>query len=581
MNQINNKKLTQSTLLLTVLFSFMGCGNKDDSSSLVTQKMPQLSPAIGLTLNGTCSSLIDFQYDKTVISTATLQEAGELSVANQPIAAHCLVTGYMHPRTSPIDGQHYQIGFEMRLPLDWNGRFLYQGNGGTDGNIAQAVGSVGSGGPLTNALYQGFAVISSDAGHSAQQNPTFGMDPQARIDYGYGAITKLTPMAKNLIKLAYGKTPDRSYAGGTSNGGRHAMIAATRLANEYDGILASTPGFHLPRAAVAQLYTAQQLRTIATDENDLSTAFTFSERQTVANSILERCDHLDGIVDGMVQDIEACRSAFKLNQHVPICQNERTGTCLTPAQIQAISNIFTGPINSKGEALYATQPYDPGLIGSNWASWKFESSVGTARDPVAVGIIFQIPPDLNVVKSSKQFAFNFNFDTDYPKLSAINETYQESAMSFMLPPNELNLDQLLLRGGKMLIVQGTADGVFSVDDTQHWYDQLIKSYEKNAIAKAPEFVKFFRIPGMNHSSGGIATDQFDALTTLVRWVEYGEKPEYIIASARGPGNLSGKINTELPSDWSADRTRPLCAYPLIARYKGRGDSEKAENFSCS
>ncbi|MEK5768638.1 tannase/feruloyl esterase family alpha/beta hydrolase, partial [Acinetobacter schindleri] len=90
-----------------------------------------------------------------------------------------------------------------------------QGNGGTDGNLVPATGQVGSGGPLTNALHDGFAVISSDAGHNASQNPMFGLDPQARIDYGYGAITKLTPMAKNLIKAAYGKLPDRSYAGGT------------------------------------------------------------------------------------------------------------------------------------------------------------------------------------------------------------------------------------------------------------------------------------------------------------------------------------------------------------------------------
>ena len=198
----------------------------------------------------------------------------------------------------------------------------------------------------------------------------------------------------------------------------------------------------------------------------------------MANSILARCYHLDGIVYGMVQDIEACRYAFNIHKHVPVCQKERNGNCLSTAQIQAISNIFTGPVNSKGEALYATQPYDPGLLGSNWASWKFESSVGTARDPVAVGIIFKVPPDLTVVQNSRQFAFNFNFDTDYPKLSAINDTYQESAMSFMLPPNELNLDPLLYRGGKMLIVQGAADGVFSVDDTQNWYDQLMQGYAR-------------------------------------------------------------------------------------------------------
>ncbi|EML9014614.1 tannase/feruloyl esterase family alpha/beta hydrolase, partial [Acinetobacter baumannii] len=102
----------------------------------------------------------------------------------------------------------------------------------------------------------------------------------------------------------------------------------------------------------------------------------------------------------------------------------------------------------------------------------------------------------------------------------------------------------------------------------------------DAKGTAPEFARFFRVPGMNHTRDGIATDQFDALTALVNWVEYGQAPDKIIATARGAGNPSGQVNTELPQDWAPDRTRPLCPYPLIARYNGQGDSEKAENFSC-
>nr|WP_279052122.1 tannase/feruloyl esterase family alpha/beta hydrolase [Acinetobacter tandoii] len=567
--------------VLTLCIGLSACSDNDSSNTpQATVSIPQVTPAVGTNLKGACTDLNGFHYANTSITSATLQEAGSLKVAGQYIAAHCLITGYMYPRVSPVDGQTYQIGFEMRLPLDWNGRFLYQGNGGTDGNIATATGQVGSGGPLTNALHDGFAVISSDAGHNAAQNPLFGLDPQARIDYGYGAITKLTPMAKNLIQAAYGKLPDRSYAGGTSNGGRHAMMAATRLADQYDGILASTPGFHLPRAAAAQLYTAQQLRRVATDENDLRTALTLSERKVLAQAILNQCDGLDGITDGLVQDVEACRTAFDIHRDVPVCSSTRDGSCLSTDQIDVLANIYQGPVNATGEALYATQPFDPGLIGSNWASWKFDSSVGTARDPVAVGIIFQVPPNPDVMLNSRQFAFNFNFDVDYAKLSATNETYPESAMSFMIPPDELNLDKLLARGGKMIVVQGTADGVFSVDDTQNWYDKLLQKYPNNASGNAPSFVRFFRVPGMNHSRGGISTDQFDALTALVNWVEYGQAPDRIIAGARGEGNASGQVNTELPTDWSATRTRPLCPYPLIARYNGQGDSEQAENFSC-
>lgn len=580
-NRTDLSQKSKKILALSCLMTLVAC-NDDNTETVQNQPIaiPQLSPAVGAKMAIDCQNLTRYQYNKTVITDAEVQATGVLKVGNNPIPEHCLIKGYMEQRVSPIDRQTYQIGFEMRLPIQWNGRFLYQGNGGTDGNIVNAVGNIGSGGPISNALYTGFAVISSDAGHNATQNPLFGLDPEARINYGYAAMGKLTPMAKDLIKFTYGKYPDRSYAGGSSNGGRHAMVAATRFADQFDGIVANAPGFHLPRAAAAQLYTAQQLRRVATDENDLSTALTLAERQVLADSILAKCDALDGIDDGMVQDIDACRTAFNIFKDVPTCQtNQRNGQCLTELQLDVIDKIYTGPINAKGEHLYATQPYDPGLIGNNWASWKFSSSVGSQRDPVAVGIIFQVPPNPLVMDDSRKFAFNYNFDTDFAKLFNTDQTYTESAMSFMLPPNELNLDTILNKGGKMIIVQGASDGVFSVDDTQNWYDKITSTYSEKSI-QASDFVRFFRIPGMNHTSAGIATDQFDALTALVRWVEYGEKPDQIIATARGLGNSSGIINTEIPQNWSSDRTRPLCFYPLVARYNGQGNSEKAENFSC-
>ena len=124
------------------------------------------------------------------------------------VPAHCLVKGLMHDRKG-VDGKDYVIGFEMRLLTQWSGRFYHQVNCGLDGSVQPALVALG-GGPLTGALDQGFAVISSDAGHHGGQNPTFGADPEARQNYGYGAVAKLTPMAKGLIAAAYGKTPDRS-----------------------------------------------------------------------------------------------------------------------------------------------------------------------------------------------------------------------------------------------------------------------------------------------------------------------------------------------------------------------------------
>ena len=570
-----------SGLCVAVVIAACGGGGNDASAGSGgggSTALPQLSPAVGTTMTSTCASLTGFTHANTVITASTDVAAGTLTVGGNPIAAHCLVTGRMHDRVSAVDAQAYAIGFQMRMPIAWNGRYYYQGNGGTDGSVASATGVAGSGGPLSNALHKGFAVISSDAGHNGSQNPLFGMDPIARVDYGYGAVAKLTPMAKALIATAYGKGPDRSYIGGSSNGGRHAMVAAARFADQYDGVLANSPGFDLPLAAAAQLYSAQQFRRVATDETNLETAFTVPERTLVAQAILSRCDALDGVADGMVQDIEACRTAFDLNTHVPTCTGARDNTCLTEDQKDAIGKMYRGPVNSAGTALYTTQPFDPGLVTAGWASWKFSSSVGNARDPVAVGIIFQVPPDPTIAASttnSRNFAFNYNFDTDFPKLFATDSTYTENAMSFMTPPNPTRLNTLRDRGAKLIVVQGASDGVFSIDSTKNWYDGL--NAENGGRANA--FARFYRVPGMNHSSGGPATEQYDALASLVDWVERGVAPDRIIATARGAGNAGG-ANAAVPGDWAVDRTRPLCPYPQVARYNGTGTSERAENFTC-
>ena len=211
------------------------CGGSDDSSGA----LPQLTPATGATLSNCAALASSFTFSNTTIASAETVAAGTLTWAGAPVAAHCLVKGEMYRRTSTMGGNSYAIMFEMRLPQDWNGRFFYQANGGADGVVQTALG--GGGSNPTPALTQGFAVISSDAGHQGQNNLAFGVDYQARLDYGYQAAAKLTPMAKALIKAAYGKNPDRSYFGGCSNGGRHTFVTMTRMPEEYDGYLAGAP----------------------------------------------------------------------------------------------------------------------------------------------------------------------------------------------------------------------------------------------------------------------------------------------------------------------------------------------------
>ena len=145
----------------------------------------------------------------------------------------------------------------------------------------------------------------------------------------------------------------------------------------------------------------------------------------------------------------------------------------------------------------------------------------------------------------------------------------------MTPPDPARLDTLKNRGAKIIAYHGVSDAIFSFNDTKAWYEGL----DGNNGGDAAAFARLYPVPGMGHCSGGPATDQFDLLTPLVAWVEQGVAPEQVIASARGTGNVGG-VNADLPSDWSATRTRPLCPYPQVARYQGSGSPERAASFSC-
>jgi len=548
--------------------------------SLGAAAVPQLSPAVPADFVGSCEDLAPHlaRLANTTITATTTIAAGTLTQGGQPIAEHCQVTGRMHERVSPVDGKTYAIAFEMRLPKAWNGRFFHQGNGGIDGSVVTALGASG-GGPLTGALLQGFAVLSSDAGHTlAQGGPAFGLDPQARLDYGYQAVGKLTPMAKQLIRIAYGKKPDRSYFGGCSNGGRHTLVAAARYAKDYDGFLAGAPGYRLPLAALANIFGAQHYATVATGDPKtpagLETAFTATERKLLAQSVLNRCDALDGAADGMVQDVQACQQNFNLMRDVPTCTGERDGSCLSHAQKVAIAPIFRGATTADGTPFYAGFPFDAGEGAGGIPFWEFTAPL--MLDSGAVGVIFKVPPTSSALSDGPGFALGLDIAATLAQLHATNETYTESAMGFMTPPADNDYSQVWRRGGKILAYHGVSDPIFSVKDTQAWYRSLAQ--DSHAVPR--DFARLYRVPGMGHCSGGPATDQADFLSPLVAWVEQGKAPHEIMASARGAGNPGG-VNADVPSTWAANRSRPLCPFPKVAQYLGTGDMEQASNWACA
>lgn len=567
-----------SRLPLLAVIALAACGGGSDNPAptpppSAPPPIPQLGQAEPAALVGNCADLALrlAGLANTTLTASTDVAAGALTVGGQPVPAHCRVTGKMFERTSTVDGNTYAISFEVRLPLAWNGRFFHQGNGGIDGSVVTATGAEG-GGPLTHALHKGFAVLSSDAGHAAAMGPFFGIDPQARLDYGYQAAAKLTPMAKNLLAGAYGKGPDRSYFGGCSNGGRHVFNAFARMPEQYDGYLAGAPGYNLPKSAVANIFGGQRYASVATDPADISTGFTNAERATVAAAVLAKCDALDGATDGLIQDVKACQSNFSLATDVPTCPGARDGSCLSSAQKTAIAPIFSGATTSTGAPVYSSFPYDAGIGSGGIPFWEFTAPL--ALDSGAVGVIFAVPPADPLTFNGPNFALTGSIDAMFASISATNATYTESAMSFMTPPNPTQLSRVRDRGAKIMVYHGVSDPIFSSDDSVSWAKGVATNH-----ADANAFARLYLVPGMGHCSGGPATDQFDMLASLVDWVERGVAPDRVTASARGAGNLGG-VNAETPVGWAANRTRPLCPWPQVARYNGSGSLDSASSFSC-
>ncbi len=576
---MQKRKFWLSLLIVPLCLLVWSCGDNDSSSHDDT--LPQLDAATPGTLS-VCTDLIStFSFADTVIDSAELIDAGEVTYTTgetYTAGEHCLLKGKMNERigVDTMVGNTYAISFEMRLPTNWNGRFYYQANGGFDGVVRSAVGRfMTSNGSGAAALGKGFAVISSDAGHGSP-TPFFALDPQARLDYGYNAVAELTPMAKSLIETAYGKQPDRSYFGGCSNGGRHAMVASTRFSDQYDGFLAGHPGFNLPKSAVAQIYGIQQYSTLvnvdttddATTLASLQNAISAAEFDLVAQKVIEQCDGLDGASDGMIGDPYGCKMAFDLDRDVPTCITVRDGTCLTSDQKTVLANIMAGPKNRDGEDIYSSFLFDAGIGSDDWFMWEYV--MGLTRDSGSVAYAFTTPPIPYVgTMSDYDFIQGFSIEDDASTIYATDETFTESAMEYMTPPNPTDLSKLKNRGAKMLVIHGTADAIFSANDTVNWYENL----EAANSGDASNFARLFLVPGEGHCGGGPATDKFDALEALVDWVEGGVAPEKITASVRAE-------NSELPSSWSSERTRPLCPYPQIAKYNGSGNIEDATSFTC-
>jgi len=439
-------------------------------------------------------------------------------------------------------------------------------------------------------------VVSQDAGHDNGINndptlngtQTFGFDPQARIDYGYNSYDQVTHAAKALINVYYGKMPDKSYYFGCSEGGREGMMMSQRFPTYYDGIVSMAPGFTLPKAATfGESWDSQAFAEVAraTGVYDrfgqpfLNKTFTDDDLVLVSSAVLGACDALDGLSDGIVDNFPACTSAVVGPRLAELtCRGLKEPACLSAPQVTSLLKVFAGPKNSQGQPLYADWPWDAGIGGKvgntyfqGWRAWKIgafhsptNSAINITLGAGAISAVFTTPPTpaASYGADLTTYLLDFSFDFDAPRIFATSRMYTESAWDFMMA-SSTDLSTYRDRGSKFILIHGVSDPIFSINDTINWWNDV------NRIngGTAADFVRLFAVPGMAHCGGGPATDQFDALSAVVNWVEKGIAPDRIIATA-------GK-NTAWPN-----RTRPLCPYPKQARYKGTGSIEDASNFVC-
>jgi hypothetical protein len=539
--------------------------------------------------------------------------------ASGTVPAHCLISGTINAgrvgqETSPgapVSRYTYAVTWQARLPDAWNSKFYMPGGGGTDGSVPNT----------TTRLRQGYAAAANDSGHSNSVNSdpqaggtaSFGTDYLARVDFAYNAIDLTTRTAKRLVDLYYGEASQYAYFEGCSMGGREAMMVTQRLPSYFDGSVSGDPAFRITKVGVWAAYEGQQLAALARSRDLISgygvpyanNTFTNQDLQLVSNAVLRACDHLDGLVDAMVNNPKACTTPVVAPLVNALqCSGDKTPSCLAADQVAAIMNIYTaGAPNSQGVAQYAPWMWDAGIAGctsaadcnapgatninGGWRSWNiggynpaFVPHVSRTPNGAlnfaslgggAIPLLFATPPILPAPTAEDGLAnliMNYDFDTLAASIHGTSAAFPVSDTE-LLNVDRTDLTAFKERGGKLIIWQPQTGGPFSPQDMVNWYTDMNRAMpggEENFKA-ARSFARLFLMPGANHCGGGPATSTIDAFSPLVNWVENGVAPARIVGTAG--------TNTPWPG-----RTRPLCPYPQYAHYAGSGDINSAANFVC-
>jgi feruloyl esterase len=487
------------------------------------------APAAGA---ASCDSLASLKLPDTTITMARTVGAGEFvmpptTLRPQPgldfkaLPAFCRVAATLTP------SKDSEIKVEVWMPASgWNGKFQAVGNGGWSGAVVYP--------SLARALARGYATASTDTGHEGP-NGRFAMGhPEKLIDFGYRAVHEMTVKAKALIAAYYGDSPKKSYWNGCSSGGKQGLKEAQRFPTDFDGIVAGAPANYWTHLMTGELWIAQAAHK---SEAGFIPPAKFG---IIHKAALEACDALDRVKDGLIEDPTRCHFDPKVVE----CKGDETADCLTPAQVETARKIYTPAKNPRtGQEIF------PAMAPGSELGWS-----GLAGEQP-----FPIPVDhyrFVVFKNPDWDWRALNFDSDV----ALADKTDHDTINAIDP----NLKPFVAHGGKLLLYHGWNDQLIAPGNSVNYYKSVIARL--GGADKAADSVRLFMIPGMGHCSGGEGTSTLDPMKVIETWVEDGKAPDQIQAAHVEQGKVS--------------RTRPLCPYPQVARYKGSGSIDDAANFAC-
>jgi len=507
-----------------------------------------------------CESLANLKLPDVSITSAKSMPAGAFTPPEVPgegrgagrgpgrgvgdLPAHCAVQGVIKPTPVSV------INFEVWMPANnWNGKFEGLGNGGLAGTI--------SFGPMANALRDGFAAASTDTGHTSKEDPSWLENRERLIDYSWRGFHLTTVAAKALVDAFYGQAAKYSYYLGCSTGGKMGLMEAQRFPADYDGIVAGD---------AANFWTHQMMNEVwdgvvtGTPETNLPQ----DKLELIQTAVLKSCDALDGLADGLINDPSKCHFDPKQLQ----CKGSETSGCLTAAQVGAVEKMYTGPVNPRtGKKLYAGM-YPGGEVGwgkpGGQVSINHEDKSGGSSDTFFAYALFQNPN-----WKYRTFDFDRDIQTADEKLGPITNA------------TDPNLEEFRRMGHKLIYYHGTSDPLIPAQNGVNYYESVVSA--EKSLNRTQEFFRMFLVPGMYHCANGPGATGFggntpasqkdadhDLINAMERWVEAGTGPQKIIAT---------KYVENTPAKGIAMQ-RPLCAYPMAARYSGAGDPNDAGSFTC-